>query len=255
MRVGCIFGTIAGSMSIDVLQWNVWIDQDIDDVAKVAKSTEADIVCLQELTKGYPEQNRDDTVEYIRRELGFRAACQTMLIHDDFGRWQQANAVFSRFPIIQSRRHWLHEALDHTDQNRGYLEADIWVPDKKLTVATTHASFENCPKGFDHELQKLLDITRDRIRDFVLTGDFNQEPDSERIQALASRFKHAGPDWLEKTWTTKPHDFADSVAATLDWRYDYIFTTPDIEVVKSEMIETDVSDHLPVLARLELSGD
>jgi len=87
---------------------------------------------------------------------------------------------------------------------------------------------------------------------FIFTGDLNAAPDSFLINSInnLNNLKHLGPDFSEKTWTTKPFDKDGFAENELNWRLDYIFGTKNIVVEEIKIIETDVSDHLPIFARL-----
>lgn len=244
-------------MQIDVVQWNVWYKEDIDNIVSVLRDLDADVVCLQELTQGYVEQSQDNTWEHIQRELGYYGVHQTIPITTDTDGWIQANAIFSRHPILAKYEHWLHtpsnvEATD--DQFRGYIEGVVEFGGVQYTFGTTHMSFSEYEDGHDPELKKLLHAVRKRDRRFILTGDLNATPESERIRELASRLVHAGPPYEQNTWTTKPHKTPLFEAATLDWRYDYVFTSADMTVVDAQTVQTNVSDHLPIRVTLQLPG-
>ena len=62
-----------------------------------------------------------------------------------------------------------------------------------------------------------------------------------------------GPDYHEKTWTTKPFSYNGFSENSLNWRLDFVFGTKDIKVISSEIIKTDLSDHLPILIKIEIS--
>ena len=240
-------------MRIDVMQWNVWYKENIDRVVEVIRDLNPDIVCLQELTQGYVEQSQDNTWEHIQRELGYYGVHQTIPITTDSDNWLQANAIFSRYPIVSHKEHWLHtpkDVEDTSDQFRGFLEAVIDLGELQISAGTLHMSFDE--REHDSELHELLKATRRKTGHFVLTGDFNATPDSDRMKAVGERFRHAGPDYAQNTWTTKPHDTPAFSASTLDWRYDYVYTTDDIEVIQSRIVQTDVSDHLPIVASLRV---
>jgi endonuclease/exonuclease/phosphatase family metal-dependent hydrolase len=241
-------------MQLSVLQWNVWFRENIEHVLDVLRQHSADVICMQELTRGYIEQTHENTWEYIAHELGYEYRVQEIPIVTPTGQWAQANAILSRFPIRHKSTQWIHEPDDPestTDQYRGYLEVTVDVGDTELAVATTHMSFRTDP-GDDRELRQLLANIEGKQTHFVLTGDLNATPQSPTVQALDQRLQHAGPNYRQNTWTTKPYHFGDVEMSTLDWRFDYIFTTPDVRTIESHIIKTDVSDHLPVVATLSL---
>lgn len=242
-------------MRIDVMQWNVWFEEDIEKVVDVLKTHDMDIVCLQELTQGYRDQKHSDTVEYIRRELGFYGIHQTMPVVTDSDSWLQANAIFSRYPIVGNQGHWIHEPSDDdtsNDQRRGYLEAVIDTQQNlQLTVGTAHMSFGEPPN--EAETNELVGHLEQKEGRYLFASDTNSTPYSERMRKIGQCLVHAGPPFDQNTWTTKAHITPTYVATELDTRYDYVFTTPDIEVINARIIETDVSDHLPIAVAAEVT--
>lgn len=242
-------------MQVDVMQWNVWFEQDIREVADVLKEHSPDVILLQELTKGYKDQkNHDDTVEYIRREMGFYAVHQTMRVVEGSDSWLQANAIYSRYPIISRRRHWVYEPAEDDesgDQYRGYLEATIDTQQGVVfTAGTAQLTFgePSNEKETDELVQQFM-LNQER---YLFGSDTNSRPDSDRMKKIGRHLVHAGPPFEQNTWTTKPHITPTYQATELDRRLDYVFTTPDVEVVKARIINTDVSDHLPILVTTEI---
>ncbi|HYF96811.1 MAG TPA: endonuclease/exonuclease/phosphatase family protein [Patescibacteria group bacterium] len=243
-------------MQVTILQWNVWYKENVERVCGVLKKLDADIICLQELTNGYIKQSHESTWEYIAHMLGYEFRHHEIPIIKADDQWLQANAIFSRYPIKSKKSLWLHQPVndkDPVDQCRGYMETGLNINGNLVTVGTTHMSFGIDPEK-DGELEKLLSIVETHPEQFILAGDFNATPDSRRISQLAKRLNHVGPPFDQNTWTNKPFDFPDFNASTLDWRYDYIFATQDIKVLDASIVNTDVSDHLPVIARVELPG-
>jgi endonuclease/exonuclease/phosphatase family metal-dependent hydrolase len=242
-------------MQIDVMQWNVWFEEDIEKVVDVLKEHDSDIVCLQELTQGYREQKQDNTWEYISRELGFYAVHQSMPVITDSDRWIQANAIFSRSPIIFSKKHWIYTPQDvdsGEDQSRGYIEAVIDTQQGlQFTTGTAQMSFGQTPN--EAETNELARLLGQKERRYIFAADTNATPESDRMKKIGQYLVHAGPPFNESTWTTKPHITPNYVATELNTRYDYVFTTPDVEVIEARIIETDVSDHLPIIVTAELS--
>lgn len=241
-------------MELKVVQWNVWFKENIERVLDVLKKLNADVICLQELTQGYVEQTHENTWQYIGHELGFYFRAQEIPIITANSQWLQGNAIFSRYPIVHKHAEWLHEAIsadDPNDQNRGYLEVTIDAEGKEFTVATTHTSFNSDPDS-DHELDNLKRLAGYHKNNYALTGDLNATPDHPRVDGLLEILNNAGPPFDQNTWTTKPFVLHDFEATTLDWRYDYIFISRDVEVVDASVIETDVSDHLPIMATFHI---
>ncbi|HSH18459.1 MAG TPA: endonuclease/exonuclease/phosphatase family protein [Candidatus Saccharimonadales bacterium] len=241
-------------MQLSLLQWNVWFEEDIERVLGFLRQHPTDVICLQELTSGYSRQKHANTWEYLARELGYSVHYQAVPVRTPEAEWQQANAILSRFPIVSTASHWIHEPVSVDDQPRSYVEAVLDIGGTPVTVATTHLSFAKqfaltpAKKAEVDRLTALVDATRGP---YVLTGDLNDLPDSYCVSELMARLDHAGPPLTQNTWTTKPFIFPDFEATGLDWRLDYVFCK-GLKVDDSKIIMTDVSDHLPIAVSLSI---
>lgn len=241
-----------------LLQWNVWYKEDINNILSTLRELNPDIICLQELTVNHPEFNKGiDTPKYLAGELGFHYYFKEA--HDDpeniFG-----SGIFSRYPIVRSSYSLIREPKGtydthrhFSDQGRVYTECEIEVDGKNMTVGTTHMSYTDSflsDKEKDTETDKLINIIATKNKNFILMGDLNALPDSYSINEISKYLKSAGPSFTQSTWTTKPFNYNGFVADKLHWRLDYCFTTPDIKVHTAEIINTEYSDHLPILVEI-----
>ena len=243
-------------MEISILQWNIWYKEDIRNIAKFLLANPADIICLQELSRGY-QQEESDTIKYIAERLGFYYHFQEIPFEDD--RWTQANGIFSRFPIVAKDSRWINEPTGtghYDDEYRAYIEVTINVDSQELTFGTTHMSYTNGFVGSvrkEQETNKLLDIIRSKKQSYIFTGDLNAAPDSNTVSRISKVLSNVGPDIIEKTWTTKPFSYDGFIENDLNWRLDYIFASNDIQIVSSKVLETNFSDHLPVYAQFRVA--
>ena len=244
-------------MNISVLQWNIWYQEDINNIVALLKDVKPDIICLQELTIGHKIQNGKNAPKFITEELGYESFYHEIPTEDEGVKL--ANGIFTKFPISDTRWGWINEQKGerhYDNEHRVYIEATLDIDGRNLTVGTTHMSYTNCfevtPRKLE-ETDKLVNLINRNQLGFILTGDFNAQPDSEVIERITRQLKNAGPDYSQKSWTTKPFSYDGFEANTLDWRLDYVFVTQDIEVLSAEIIKTDFSDHLPVLVKLDLS--
>lgn len=245
-------------MRIKVLQWNVWFEENIEKVASYLLKNNADIVCLQELTKGYIKQLHANTWEYLAHELGCYAHVQEVPIITHSGQWTQANAILSKFPIVYTSGIWLHEPEsgdEYDEQYRSYIEAHVNIDGEVVEVGTTHMSHvhqTSVTPQKTREVSRLTDILDTKRDRYILTGDLNATPESYTVTEIRKRLQHAGPDFEQKTWSTKPHAYLGSDQPSLAWRYDYVFATSDLTVRAAEVLETSISDHLPVCVTFDM---
>ena len=241
---------------LSILQWNVWYLEDIKNIAVFLKENKADIICLQELTIGFDKQDHIHTPEYIAKELGYNVRYKEITFADKSVKL--ANAIFSKHELSDTRTVWINQEQgsgSYDDENRAYVETKVTVDGKELTIGTVHMSYTHAFEPSDRKLQEtdaLVEAIKNNDKDFVLTGDFNAQPDSEVIKRIETHVKNLGPDYDQKTWTTKPFSYNGFEASTLDWRLDYAFGSSDIAVTSSKVLQTEFSDHLPIITVVDL---
>ncbi len=244
------------SKTVSILQWNIWYLEDIRKVAEFLKQNKADIICLQELTIDFDQQNNIHTPEYIARELGYHVYYQDITF--DGKALKLANAIFSKYELCETRTVWVNAeggSGHYDDENRAYVEATVTIDGKKLTVGTVHMSYTHAFEPSERKLQEtnaLVEAIKDKSKNFILTGDFNAVPGSKVISRIEKYVKNLGPDYSQKTWTTKPFSYDGFEATKLDYRLDYVFGSQDIQFESAKVLATDVSDHLPVLVKIYL---
>ncbi len=249
-------------MKITVLQWNVWYKEDPQKIVDLIKQYQPDVVCAQELIQHFQQTPQIDTAKEIAQALGYDYYFHLA------DKWTQrpeketqGNAIFTRLPIVKTRHHFLQkpktDPANASEEGRVLVEVTVSKDNQELTFGTTHLSFTpffEMTTSRQEEAIKLVDFLQSKTTHYVFTGDFNATPESFLLAQLTSlrQLKHAGPDFPAKTWTTKPFDKQGFVATELNWRLDYVFVTNDLKVIQSRVIETTVSDHLPVLVELEV---
>jgi endonuclease/exonuclease/phosphatase family metal-dependent hydrolase len=241
-----------------VLQWNIWYKENVKNIINTLKEINADVLCLQELTVNHPEYNKGiHSPQCIADALDFTCFFKSAVQGREY---QSGNAIFSRFPIVKQKSHFIqHQSgavsveVDYSKENRIYLEVSVQTPDGDIDIATTHMSYTD---GFIEtptrvvETDNLLRIISSKKEKFILAGDFNALPDSYTIREISKHLTNVGPSPEEKTWTTKHFSYRNFIAEDLDWRLDYCFATSDMQVKSVQIIQTNFSDHLPILIEL-----
>ena len=239
-------------MRIRLLQWNTWFKEDVENKLLLLKDVGADIYCLQELNIN----DGNNEFEYIKSKLNLYGAVGTT----DTDHGGQGNAIISRFPINSSETHYIKEPIElrshFSDEERIYLETEIKIADNQgLEIGTTHMSYTDAFE--ENQLKKkesdeLLNLVGKNRNHYILSGDLNTPEDSRLIKGLEKCLEHSGPDYSEKTWTTKDFDYNGFTANSLEWRLDFIFNTKDIKILSAKVVETEFSDHLPILIEFEI---
>lgn len=219
-----------------------------------------DIVCLQELTVNDVDQKVKDTITHVADVLSYNHYAPLIPLREQEGQQLSlANGIFSKFPIKSQRRVWINEPNGeggYDDEYRAYVEVTLEVEDKELIVGTVHMSYTHqfeVTEPKKAETDKLVaELLKPKTSPFVFTGDLNATDGSYTIESVSKVLADAGPAHSEKTWTTKQFSYKGFEEDKLNWRLDYAFTNNKIRVTRSQVIDTEFSDHLPLLIEFEL---
>jgi endonuclease/exonuclease/phosphatase family metal-dependent hydrolase len=181
-------------MQLTVLQWNVWYQADIEHIVELLRRVDADVVCLQELTKNQEGQSHSDTIGYIAEKLGGYHHSSQPMIRDDVQR-QLFNAIFSRYELTRTSSQWINTPIGiggHSDEFRAYIEATIKVGDRSVRIGTAHMSYTDRFGVTDrnrNESDKLVAYLCDKPN-LIFTGDLNAPPESYVVQQIQKHLDH-----------------------------------------------------------------
>ena len=231
-----------------LLQWNIWNNEDIDNIVKELKRIDADIVCIQELAIKDENDIKIRKLKEIYPHIYYEKA-DTFL-----DGYSQCNAILSMYPLYNKNYTYVQKPTDnkndYSKEGRVYVEAKVKINDKELTIGTTHLSYTDRFKETDSKDKEVTNLISYIKKDnYILTGDFNTNRTSKYIK------------WIEKilvnndtsnTWTTKPFSYNGFEETELKWKLDYIFTSRDIKVKEIRVVDTKYSDHLPILIVIKL---
>ncbi|CAD7050202.1 endonuclease [Pseudorhizobium endolithicum] len=179
----------------------------------------ADILALQEVTRGFP---RNGHVDLVSRMAGFfpayyqsfGAACDILLHGGETDgrqggqRFQFGNMILSRWPILAVRHLLLprHRTFDKLNLQRGAVEAVIAAPSGPLRVYSVHLDHVS-PDERIEQIRFLKERALNFVQeggaltgaaefgfpdpplpdDFVMLGDFNMVPESPEYLEMVGR--------------------------------------------------------------------
>lgn len=221
---------------------------DLELTASVIEKSGADIAGLQEVDQNFSDRTDfTDQVKWLANRLGMHAAFGPNLIAypsiDRFPLQAYGNATLSRHPVKSYRNHLLEKLeLGSESEQRGLLEATIEVEGESIAFFNTHLSLNR--KQLKLNIEELLGIIRQKKLPAILTGDFNAAPDSPHIKRVEEELNNVFETAAEQPETYKKEgDHGQKI--------DYIFCSRHWEVLSMERIETEASDHWPILAILK----
>jgi endonuclease/exonuclease/phosphatase family metal-dependent hydrolase len=222
----------------------VGMDQklDLERIAEVINRERVDLVGLQEVDRGVRRtQGIDEIVE-----LSKLTAMNYAFAHNlDYQGGQYGVGILSRFPI---------GTIDHRkfenrreSERRGMLRVEVDVRGHLLNFITTHLDYQHAD-GRLFETEQLLKSLEGVKGKIIVTGDFNEVPDGDAYKLITAKFQDGWIGSKEKSvGLSYP---ADKPAK----RIDYIFyrSSDRVQAKKAWIVRSQASDHLPVVAELEL---
>ncbi len=229
-------------MLIKVVTYNIHHGKDIfnnpslDKILSLLKRVQADIINLQEVDNLRPDTNHQNQALFLAKNLGMRYLYAAVR---NYAVGSYGNAILSKYSIVNSENIILEDEKD----SRACLKAEIRINKQRITVFNTHLGLIQ-PIRYQHLAEIILPQIINLHNPALLTGDFNAPPERPEIQMLSQVLT----DTFIKNSGTNVGTFpADKASA----RIDYIFTNQYLSPIDYYIIDSDGSDHLPVVAMLE----
>jgi endonuclease/exonuclease/phosphatase family metal-dependent hydrolase len=223
-------------------------------IAKVIGNAAPDIIALQEVDNGIPSTNYQDQAELLAKMLNMEANFFPVVRN---GCQKYGLAVLSRLKCIDVHYDWLpilYPNLKLNLQKRGCLRTAFQTPAGPILFFNTHLSLYRLERRRQinaltgsHWLEALPPKSA-----IIFCGDLNAGPLSSVYRRL-SRFLSDVQKGLKDT--SKPKPTFPSRRPLL--RIDHMFVSNNFRVLGVQVpktIDTQLaSDHLPVIADLELA--
>ncbi|MBE9479926.1 MAG: endonuclease/exonuclease/phosphatase family protein [Chloroflexi bacterium] len=214
--------------------------QDLEAIAHVIEDSGADIVALQEVSRVRLMDGSADMSTWLSQRLDmpilFRGTEEPI--------W--GNAILSRYPVLESG--WGELPLAGTLIKRGYLWARIDVGGPQpLLVIVTHLHHHG-PDSLARQAQVPVILRFWNGQGYsLLLGDLNAEPDSTEMKLIAD----VG---LLDSWSDAGVGPGFTFSSGDPYqRIDWIWHTEDLVAVEVQVLQTQASDHLPVVAILDIA--
>ncbi|HEV7798143.1 MAG TPA: endonuclease/exonuclease/phosphatase family protein [Pyrinomonadaceae bacterium] len=234
--------------SLRVMTYNIHVGVgmdkklDLERIADVIGNEHPDLVGLQEVDRGVKRTELRDEILELAKLTGMDYAFAHNL---DFQGGQYGVAILSRLPI-QKIDHRKYENRREAER-RGMIRVEAKVDNRVVNFVTTHLDYQY-EDGRVFETEQMLEFLQGVKGLLIVVGDFNDEPSGAAYKLMLGRFQDA---WI--TGKTKGEGLsypADKPAK----RIDYIFTrqSDHIRAKQAWLVTTLASDHLPVVADLEI---
>lgn len=135
--------------------------------------------------------------------------------------------------------------------NRAVLTAQVAKNGQSFTIATTHFTWTPDGETDDRQWRDLAALLPllSRHRELIVCGDFNAPRGKEIFAALADRYRDNIPPEITSTLDPELHALKGKISLVIDG----LFSTSGYQV-SNVNVHQGISDHMPVTARLDLSG-
>ena len=217
---------------------------DLERIAEVINQQHPDLVGLQEVDRGVERTQRRDEIAELAKLTKMEYAFAFNLRYQG---GQYGVAILSKYPIMATD-HRLYKNTREAER-RGFIRAEVRIDGRTVNFLTTHLDYQY-EDGRVYEAQQLLDALKEVKDPLIVVGDFNDVPAGEAYQSMHRSFDDA---WLSLHPTDEGFSYpADKPAK----RIDYILTraSDGIKAKRAWIVQTLASDHVPVVAELEVRG-
>jgi len=244
-------GTHIQEPTLAIMSYNIHTGKGMDGYSSLQRiveeinSTGADIVGLQELDRN-TKRNPLDQPSKLEKLSGFNVVFSKNL---EYQGGAYGIAIMSRFPIYETRI--LHYTEIPERETRGALAVKIQPESPRLRApiwfVTTHLGTDKTGEEQAQQVKELLAWLEsfDQNACFIVTGDFNQVPDSLAIRLMSENYV----DLWNMGGENSGYTF-NAVQPTK--RIDYLFIRKgDFKSCTNAFVpHTRGSDHRPVVARV-----
>ena len=231
---------------------------DLERIAGVIRSSGADIIALQEVDSHYSGRSGfEDQAARLAAMLDMSYSYGPNLVEPPLVPGQPSrkygNAVLSCFPIKYAVNHSYREVEKPPEdaEPRGVLETVIDLGGTYLSLFNTHLALHE--EGLRSNIGELLEIAEATLFPAVIAGDFNAVPDHPEIEKVRSRFRDAFAGIMPEESLTFPSRHRDASGMGMTEpaaRIDYLFSRGAEKISHARVIDTDASDHMPIVAEL-----
>lgn len=227
---------------------------DIEGIVEVIEAHDPDLVGLQEVDVHWSERSdHEDQIRHLSEALGMHAffgEIYTLEPEEDARPPREYGlAVLSKEPFEHQENHRLTRisTLEEEPEPKllpGFPEVAVEVGGQRIHLFNTHLDYRPDPEVRTAQVEEMLAITSEADGPLLLLGDLNAEPGDEELAPLFEVFDDAwqGP---EEGGLTYP---ADEPAK----RIDYVLHSDHFQVEDAFVVETEASDHRPLVVDLVL---
>jgi exonuclease III len=252
-----------------------------NQLLKFLSEQKLDILCIQEMAEKVdssvnPDFVSKDFIDRATKNLKSEFFGPTLLARDfhlknfhkkehfdyDFGGFLKAgNYLRTEFKIAGKKSVFLKNGPDikTTDwsgwpdsQIKAVQVVDLELPNqKKLRILNYHGIWTKEKIGNAETLaacKKILELAKEKNLPTIIVGDFNLFPDTPSMRVFYKDFVSLVDSYRIKTTRPKSNELSDLERNVVD----FVLVTKDIKVNDFKVVDSEVSDHLPLILDFEV---
>lgn len=230
-------------LTLKVMTYNIRFGElaTLEQLAEFINSENPDLVALQEvdwmtMRDRAPHQHHKDFIT----ELGYRTGMFSL-----YGKTiPHANGLYgigilTRKPYVNVKKVILPKAANVTEY-RALLMAEIEItPNDTIIFASTHLDYSS-PQAKMDQVKAIIKEVSTVVYPVLIGGDFNAHPNTPEMGMFSD-------------WAMCCNSLPTVPAKTPKSKIDYLFGYPKPvwNVLSSATIQTELSDHLPIVSEIE----
>jgi len=252
-----------------LLNLNICVKIDNNNsVIDLIKNDCYDIVTLQESMRKLDDNVKPifDSCNVIRKRTKYennffgalwiaKRHIKNGIVHQDFGGYvEQGNQLLTNLPILKSRNIFYYKEYSNFedvtnfkeyDHPRAFTDVIVKIGDKELQIINVHGTWNKDKIGNEITKIQTKSILENIRYDIpcIVVGDFNLLPDTQEIKSLSSKMHNLIERFNIKS--TRPE--IDYGLDKGNMVCDYIFVNDKVEVNNFHVINSNISDHLPLI--------
>jgi endonuclease/exonuclease/phosphatase family metal-dependent hydrolase len=252
-------------MTIKLVSLNLWHGTLIEECVEFLEQQNADIVLLQEVHNGLdtnlPPRLRSLNIILDKLNYPNHVYAQALLFNHPEGKIPNGNAILSKYKIATSDFLFFNEgfnpAYDDIPENyprypRVLQHAQLEADAGELNVYNFHGVWDldgdNYSERRRETSEKIIDAIKSK-QNVLLGGDTNAKPTNQAIKNIEEHLKSVFGTTLKSTFNMRRKDNPGYATAAVDM----LFVSPHIKILSKDCPDVDISDHLPVIATLEIN--
>jgi endonuclease/exonuclease/phosphatase family metal-dependent hydrolase len=251
-------------MHFKIISINLWQGGNLfDAILDFLKKENADILSLNEVYDG-----TDKNLEIKYRSYSilpkllnypYTAFAPAFINNLPIGNVAQGNAIFSRFPIQNSKTvffdipfnpNYKETPGEYEDVPRNMLLTEILIDKTVINCFCVHGVWGKHGNDSERRL-KMADTIVNEIKNkknVILSGDFNMCPNTKSIDKIETHLTYVFKNELKSTFNMKRKTIGGYATAVVD----LMFASKNMKVLSHSCPNVDISDHLPLVAEIEV---